>query len=195
LNERWWAAVSTSTEVDFRHHMEELKRINVNTFEYLDKIDHSVWSRAWFSEYPKCDILVNNIFECFNSYILKARDNLILTMLEMIRKHLMRMYQLKGDSIRSLKGKLCPRIVEKLETIGEEAIDYLSHFVGDGLFEVEQGCRQYIVDLRKWTSRCKKWEMTGIPCAHAFSVILYHGGKPEDYVNNYYSLEMYKNQA
>jgi hypothetical protein len=30
------------------------------------------------------------------------------------------------------------------------------------------------------------------PCAHAFYVILYHGGKSGDYVDNYYSLEMYK---
>jgi hypothetical protein len=42
-------------------------------------------------------------------------------MLEMIRKQLMRMYQLKRDGIKTLKGKLCPRIVEKLEAVSEEA--------------------------------------------------------------------------
>jgi hypothetical protein len=32
----------------------------------------------------------------------------------MIRKQLMRRYQLKRDGISKLKGKMCPRIVEKL---------------------------------------------------------------------------------
>jgi hypothetical protein len=184
LKERLWAAASAYTEADFRHHMEELKKMNVDAFEYLDKIDPSGWSRAWFSDYPKCD-LVNNIFECFNSYILKAHNKPILTILEMIRKQFIKRYQLKRDGIKSLKGKLCPKIVEKLKAIDEEATDCLSRFAGDGLVEVKQGCKQYVVHLRKMTCGCRKWEMTGIPCAHAHSVILYHRAKPKDYVDNY----------
>jgi Zn-dependent protease with chaperone function len=49
--------------------MEQLKRMNGATFEYLNKIDPSRWSRAWFSNHPKCDLLVDNICECSNSYI------------------------------------------------------------------------------------------------------------------------------
>jgi len=166
--------------------------LNHAAFEYLEKIDPSGWSRSWFNDYPKCNILVNNISECFNSYILKAHDKTILTMLEMIKKQLQRRYQVKRDGIKTLKGKLCPRIVDKLEVIGEEATNCLSHYAGDDLFEVEQGRRTYVVDLRKRTCGCRKWEMTGIPCAHAHSAITFHGHKLEDYVDHCYSIEMYK---
>jgi len=137
LKELLWKAASSYTKVDFRFQMEEIKKVNPDAFDYLDKIDPSRWSRAWFSDYPKCDLFVNNICECFNSYILKARDKPILTILKMIRKQLMRRYQLKRDVINKLKGKSCPRIVEKLEAIGEDASDCLSCFAGDGIFEVE----------------------------------------------------------
>jgi hypothetical protein len=90
LKEKLWACATSYTEFEFRQHMEELKKINKDAFEYLDKIDPSGWSRAWFTTNTRCDLLVNNISECFNSYILKARDKPILTMLEMIRKQLMR---------------------------------------------------------------------------------------------------------
>jgi hypothetical protein len=113
-------------------------------------------------------------------------------MLEMIRKQLQRRYQLKRDGIKTLKGKLCPRIVDKLEAIGEEAANCLSRYADDDLFEVEQGRRTYVVDLGKRTCGYKKWEMTGIPCAHAHSAITFHGHKPEDYVDHCYSIEMYK---
>jgi hypothetical protein len=42
------------------------------------------------------------------------------------------------DGISKLKGKLCPRIVEKLEAVGEAASDCLSHYSGDVMFEVEE---------------------------------------------------------
>jgi hypothetical protein len=118
--------------------MKQLKAINEDAFNYLDKIDPSEWSRALFNNYPKCDLLVNNISKYFNSYILKARDKPILTMMEMIRKQLMRRYHLKRSGAQTLQGKLCPRIVAKLEAIGEEAIHYLSTYVGNGMFEVEE---------------------------------------------------------
>jgi hypothetical protein len=192
LKELLWAAASAYTDIEFRYHMEEIKKLNPAAFEYLEKIDPSGWSRSWFNDYPKCDLLVNNISECFNSYILKASEKPILTMLEMIRKQLQRRYQLKRDGIKTLKGKLCPRIVDKLEAIGEEAANCLSRYAGDDLFEVEQGRRTYVVDLGKRTCGCRKWEMTGIPCAHAHSAITFHGHKPEDYVDHCYSIKMYK---
>lgn len=69
---------------------------------------------------------------------MKARDKAILIMFEMIRKQLIKRYQLKRNGIRTLKGKLCPRIVEKLEEIGEEAIHCFSTYASNVLFEVEQ---------------------------------------------------------
>jgi hypothetical protein len=170
-----------------------IKRISPDAFDYLDKVDPSGWLRAWFNESPKCDLLVNNISEFFNSYILKACDKPILTMLEMIRKQFMRRHQLKRDGISKLKGKLCPRIVEKLETVGDVASDCLSRYSGDGMFGVEQGSRQYVVDIRNRKCGCRRWQMTEIPCAHAHSAITFHRHHPEDYVDPCYSIETYKN--
>jgi hypothetical protein len=60
LKELLWKAASSYTEVDFRFQMEEIKKVSHDAFDYLDKIDSSGWSRAWFSDYPKYDLLVNN---------------------------------------------------------------------------------------------------------------------------------------
>jgi hypothetical protein len=39
----------------------------------------------------------------------------------------------------------------------------------------------------------RKWEIIGIPCAHAFLAMLFNEGNIEDYVDHYYSKEMYLN--
>jgi hypothetical protein len=138
------------TEVEFNAHMQELKRMSLAAFEYLDKIDPSGWSRVWFHGYLKCDLLVNNICECFNAYILKARDKPILTMLEMIRIKLMRRYQAKRDGISKLTSKLCLKVAKKLESIGLDAMDCVPHFAGEKMFEVEAPYgKQFVVDLCK----------------------------------------------
>jgi len=54
LKELLWATTSAYTEVEFKYHMDEIKRLNLVAFEYLEKIDPSGWSRTWFSDYPKC---------------------------------------------------------------------------------------------------------------------------------------------
>jgi len=95
LKEKLWVAASAYTEGNFMRVMDELKNMNSDAFEYLHKIDPSTWSRAWFTEDTKSDLLQNNHCECFNSYILKARDKPNLTMLEMKMRKLMRRYQAK----------------------------------------------------------------------------------------------------
>ena len=164
--------------------------MNNDAYEYLNKVDPSGWSRAWFSEYSKCDLLVNYICECFNSYILKAYDKPILTMLEMIRKKLMRRYQAKRESIEKSTGRLCPRIVKKLEEIGLDASYCVAVYAGENMFEVTCPTgKQFVVDLRRKLCGCRQWEMTGILCPHAFCAILYVCGDPEDYVDECYTIE------
>lgn len=192
LKDKLWAAAAAYTEADFNKSMEEIKAISPDAHEYLSKVDPSAWSRAWFNEGPKCDLLVNNLCECFNAYILKARDQPIITMLEMIRKMLMKRYQAKRDGIRTMTGRICPRIVKKLDEIGEEASHCYSTYAGNGMFEVTLRNKQYVVNLISRTCGCRQWDLTGIPCPHAMSAIWFDHANPMDYVDDCYTVETYK---
>jgi hypothetical protein len=193
LKEKLWAAASAYTEGDFLRVMGELKRMKSDAHEYLAKIDPSTWSRAWFATDSKCDLLQNNICECFNSYILKARNKPILTMLEQIRKKLMRRYQAKRDGIQSLTGKLTPKIQNKLDAIRNESMDCVALYAGDDMFEVTgPDGRQFVVNMRRKSCGCRVWEMSGIPCVHACAAIRHSCKNAEDYVDEYFTVEMYK---
>ena len=63
--------------------------MNANAHKWLEKMAPNTWVRAYFSEFPKCDILLNNNCEVFNKYILEARELPILSMLERIKTQLM----------------------------------------------------------------------------------------------------------
>ncbi|XP_058786712.1 uncharacterized protein LOC131661258 [Vicia villosa] len=44
----------------------------------------------------------------------------------------------------------------------------------------------YVVNLAEKTCACRKWDLSGIPCAHAIVCIWYNGLVVENYVSSYY---------
>lgn len=53
------------------------------------------------------------------------------------------------------------------------------------------GCA-YRVNLVKRTCSCKKWDACGIPCQHAYGVILEKKLLPEDYVNHWFRTTLWR---
>ncbi|XP_024310338.1 uncharacterized protein LOC112268650, partial [Brachypodium distachyon] len=81
-----WAIARSYTHADWMRNMEEIKLLDEAAHDYLEAIEPSAWYRAFFGEFPKSDILLNNNCEVFNKYILDARELPILSMLEKIKK-------------------------------------------------------------------------------------------------------------
>ena len=50
----------------------------------------------------------------------------------------------------------------------------------------------YIVDLKGMTCTCMRWGQCGIPCPHAISCMRHENLDPVNYVDNCYSVQMYK---
>ena len=75
----------------------------------------NTWVRAFFSEFPKCDLLLNNSCEVFKKYILDAREMPILSMIMKIKDQLMtRVYNKQKDVHDKWSGPICPKIRKKI---------------------------------------------------------------------------------
>jgi len=114
--------------------MEELKGISPDAYAYLSNIDPSSWSRAWFSTFPKCDLIVNNLSECSNVWTVKQHDLPIISLLVMLRNKLMKMYQNKWEGIRNTTGRICPKIMARLNELSQDAGHCYAEYAGDGFF-------------------------------------------------------------
>jgi hypothetical protein len=80
-----------------------------------------------------------------------------------------------------------------MEAIGLVAVDCIATYAGESMFEVNcPDNRQFVVDLRRRRCGCRQWEITGLPCPHAMAAILYDCGDPEDYVDECFTIEVYK---
>lgn len=61
--------------------MDRMRELDLHAYAWLEKMPPQAWCRTYFNTFSKCDILLNNACEVFNSYILKAREMPVLSML------------------------------------------------------------------------------------------------------------------
>ena len=74
-----------------------------------------------------------------------------------------------------------------------EATSYISTWVGELKFEINcmHGVR-YVVDLGNQTWKCRRWDLTSIPCPHVVSIIFYRNMETKVFVHSCYHVAAYK---
>ena len=185
------AAKSTTVE-EFNMHMDEIKGISPLAHSDLLKTEPRYWSRAFFDTITKCDMVDNNLSECFNSWIVEARYKPILELLDDIRLQVMERLYKKRDWMSGVESTLCPRIVRKLNYSIEGTKFCKSTWAGGDECEVrdiEGG--QWVVDMVQKTCSCRRWELSGIPCTHACQALQSMNVRPEDRVDIQYYKSLY----
>ncbi|XP_066161061.1 uncharacterized protein [Oryza sativa Japonica Group] len=192
LKNQLWACARSSSEVEWNANMEEMKSLNQDAYEWLQKMPPKTWVKAYFSEFPKCDILLNNNCEVFNKYILEARELPILSMFEKIKSQLIsRHYSKQKEVAEQWHGPICPKIRKKVLKNADMANTCYVLPAGKGIFQVEDRNFKYIVDLSAKHCDCRRWDLTGIPCNHAISCLRSERISAESILPPCYSLEAF----
>jgi hypothetical protein len=173
LKDQLWACARSNTIERWNLNMDRMKALNRDAHAWLEKKAPLTWVRAFFSEYPKCDILLNNSCEVFNKYILEARELPILSMLQRIKGQLMtRHYNKQQEVVDKWQGMdFCPKIRKKLAKNAEFANTCYVLPAGQGIFQVMDREHQYNVDITGRHCDYRRWDLTGIPCSHAISCL------------------------
>ncbi|KAL3630451.1 hypothetical protein CASFOL_023435 [Castilleja foliolosa] len=194
LKEEMWLAAAAFNKEEFLVHMMNIKKEDLSAYEYLSKVEPSQWARSYFDPAVKCELLCNNLSESWNHFIIKAREKPILTMLEMIRRLVMRRIQVNSSKMAKYEGLICPKAQAKLDMCKENSRHCQTLYSGCRQFEVLCHSTFHAVDLDQKTCSCKRWDFTGIPCNHAVAAIWKMKLKPESFVDVYFQKQTYMKQ-
>ena len=95
--------------------MEKMRTLDADAYRWLEQMPPTLGLELFSSEFPKCDLLLNNSCEVFNKYILDAREMPILSMIMKIKDQLMtRVYNKQKDVHDKWSGPICPKIRKKI---------------------------------------------------------------------------------
>ncbi|XP_071924560.1 uncharacterized protein [Coffea arabica] len=192
LKDMFWACASTGNEADWHLAMKDMEKVDSQASAWLSKFPPTMWARSHFSGRSKCDILVNNLNESFNNYILPARELAVVGMFEWIRRRLMQRFQIKRTGMEKFQGKICPNIHEKIENNVRLSRTCVAIWANGWIYEVDCGINKtLVVDLQDWTCTCGLFQLTGYPCVHACAAIQARKRPIIDFVHKCYSKEAY----
>ncbi|XP_073306767.1 uncharacterized protein [Primulina huaijiensis] len=130
--------------------------------------------------------------ECFNSMILDAREKPIISMFEIIRNLLMARFQTNREKAEKWDGVMCQKNKVVLAKNSKEAAAFSSLMSDETHFQITGLHQQHSVDLCKMSCSCRKWDLIGIPCAHAVCAIWCKQENPKAYVHHFYSVLKWK---
>ncbi|KAK9921819.1 hypothetical protein M0R45_030315 [Rubus argutus] len=195
LKQCLWNVARSSTVVWYNTHMEEIKRLSEDAWKWFEDKNLAQWTRSHFRDISKCDILLNNLCESFNSAIIPARDKPIITMLEKIRMDMMVRNANRRVACQRWNDMVGPRIKKILDKVGQRSTDYRSHMDGEFEYQVTGGGpigSKHAVDLGRHTYTCRRWQLSGMPCVHAIYAIRSKHQEPALYCDDYFMPSMYQ---
>jgi hypothetical protein len=188
-----WGAARAPNEVQFKYYLSVIGGMDKKALEYIEGVDPKMWARHAFRTTSCSDILLNNVAESFNAWVLEARGQPILTCFETIRRQIMNRFSKKNAGAATTPNVICPKIVKKLERNKLEAKNYICRWSNQMQFEVDSAHEsRRVVDLQGRTCGCGRWQLNGIPCPHAVCAIYLNKGKPETYVSHWYMMDTYR---
>ncbi|OMO57550.1 Zinc finger, PMZ-type [Corchorus olitorius] len=188
----YWGIVKAGTEEECQAKVDSLIAKNDTVGKELMQDDKNprAWSRAFYGEHAKCDMVDNNICESFNSILLEARTKSIITMLEQIREETQKRIEAKRIFCSKWKHNYAPLIKKKFDERKKEAREWKMVSYGVNGVEMKKGRMCYIVKLDRRTCSCRYWQISGIPCCHAICAIWRTGaggGDPDKFLDPCYS--------
>ncbi|KAH9613758.1 hypothetical protein KSS87_007755 [Heliosperma pusillum] len=187
----FWNCAKAYNEADFNEALEALREVDHKAAEAFIACRPTLFCRAFIQTHTKNDVIVNNMAETFNAYIVDARSKHVIYMLEEIRSLLMQRIMEKKTEMEASSDVVCPRVQVRLEEEKHKAAACFVLPSKPTLFQVTYGIDNLSVDLEARTCTCRKWDLTGIPCFHAVAAIFEKHGYAEDYVHDMYKREAY----
>ncbi|KAG7593878.1 Zinc finger SWIM-type [Arabidopsis thaliana x Arabidopsis arenosa] len=187
-----WNLAWAYNEKDYKQHLEKIFYYDTVVFNDIMKTNPMSWCRAFQRRGNYCEDVDNNFTESFNGSLNKAREKPFVAMLETIRRLAMVRIAKRSVESHTHTGSCTPYVALVLSAEHKFASLAKVSTSTNGMYEVRHGLDSQRVCLKSYTCTCQKWQIRGIPCEHAYGVILDKKLAPEDYVCHWFRTSTWK---
>ncbi|KAH9797267.1 SWIM-type domain-containing protein [Citrus sinensis] len=187
----FWEASRAANVIDFQKGMEKVRAVDPACYETLRRIHPRFWSRHAFDRVSKSDHCTNNMTESFNAWIGVHRKLPLLTLLEFIRKKMMKRMINRRRKAEAWGSEIARKVYGKMQKNLQLSRGCAIMPASEWMYEVDDHGRTYIVDLEHHSCDCGFWDVSGYPCIHAMPCIIYSQKSQEDFVSQCFKKEAY----
>jgi hypothetical protein len=166
-----WEAAFALTAIEFEQKITLIEELSEDAAHWIRRIDPHLWASAYF-EGKRLGHLTADIVESLGSLILEASGLPIIQMMECIRRQLMMWFNERRENSSQWTSILVPPAERQVSVAIEHAHTHQVLKVDDAEFEVISAEGSHIVNICSRNCSCRRWQLCGLPCAHAVAALL-----------------------
>ena len=104
----FWRCAKAYNEPDFYDGIKDMDEVSHEAVDAFKKANPNVFSRAYVKKESMCDVIVSNMVETFNNYIINARSKHLINILEEIKTLMMKRLVTKKEQVAKWNGVFGP---------------------------------------------------------------------------------------
>ncbi|XP_014755168.1 uncharacterized protein LOC100825703 isoform X2 [Brachypodium distachyon] len=182
------AAQACNTD-DFNASIESIRNISTEAADWIIASKPEHWSDAVFGG-CRYDHFSSNIVDAFNNWIPTKKEGSVVLMMDSLRIKIMETIEARREACKSWEGPLTPSMDYKAQDEMSKAGKLTVLCSSETVFEV-RGSGISVVNLANWECTCRRWQLSGLPCMHAFAVFNRIGISFYDYCSKFFRIESY----
>ncbi|KAG5532375.1 hypothetical protein RHGRI_026866 [Rhododendron griersonianum] len=179
------------TVLTFKKALDELCTVGgASVKNFVESLPVENWANAYFKGKRYGD-MTSNAAESFNNQILKFRYLPICDLVDKVRVLLMEQMCERKQLSSKWNSSVCPVMDKKLIARFDKGRTWHVAAASDDIFEV-YSLPTVVVDLKRMTCTCCRWELHCFPCVHAVTVIQKTERQLCNYINPYYTVAAFQ---
>ncbi|KAM7274989.1 hypothetical protein ACFE04_016855 [Oxalis oulophora] len=168
----FWNAVYALTPVEFEAKISEMVEISQDVIPWLQNFLPQLWAVSCFDG-VRYDHFTLGVTELLYNWALECHELPIVQMMEHIRHQLAFWFEERRDTgMRLTSSILVPSAEKRITEATMDARCYQVLRANEVEFEIVSTERTNIVDISSRICSCRRWQIYGIPCAHAAAALI-----------------------
>ncbi|KDO54871.1 hypothetical protein CISIN_1g042031mg [Citrus sinensis] len=167
----FWNAVYALTTVEFEAKISEMVEISQDVIPWFQQFPPQLWAIAYF-EGVRYGHFTLGVTELLYNWALECHELPVVQMMEYIRHQLTSWFNDRREMGMRWTSILVPSTERQIMEAIADARCYQVLRANEIEFEIVSTERTNIVDIRSRVCSCRRWQLYGLPCAHAAAALL-----------------------
>ncbi|KAG5629271.1 hypothetical protein H5410_000988 [Solanum commersonii] len=173
------------TQNEFDRLMNKVEQVDIRVKNYLEFAGYEKWARL-YAPVHRGWMMTSNIAESINSTLVAARELPIFDFLEQVRLMFSGWNCKNRENASFTFTPLGKKFQEMLVLNADKSIRMMVVPSTDYIYSVSDEGKSFIVCLENRSCTCKRFQMDGIPCPHAWAVLNNKNMLPDAYCSDFY---------
>jgi len=187
----FWNAVYALTAAEFESKITEMMEISQDVISWFQQFPPYLWAVAYFDG-VRYGHFTLGVTELLYNWALECHELPIVQMMEHIRQLMVSWFNDRQDMGMRWTSILVPSAEKRILEAIADAHCYQVLRANEVEFEIVSTERTNIVDIRSRECSCRRWQLYGLPCAHAAAALISCGHNAHMFAEPCFTVQSYR---